>query len=256
MGIRDRQRRIIEHVGEVGVASVAELALMYGVSEMTIRRDIEHLDKSKLLTKVKGGAQRREEVVQFHEAHLRARMKLNVEAKQRLAERAVTMVNTGDTVFLDGSTTIICLARSLARSNQNITVITNSLLVSLELADAKNVQLINPGGLLDQETFTLRPIGVEETTFEYHVKKAFLSCTALMVEEGTYENSVFNIALKRNVVRNADAVYLLADSSKLGLRALHRVIGIDDIDVLVTEKALTEEQNAQLQRRNIAVYIA
>jgi len=256
MGIRDRQRRILEHVGEVGVASVKELARMYGVSEMTIRRDIEHLDRSKLLTKVKGGAQRREEVVQFHEAHLRARMKLNVEAKQRVAEKAATMVKAGDTVFLDGSTTIICLARSLARSDQNITVITNSLLVSLELADTKNVQLINPGGLLDHETFTFCPTGVEDTAVEYHVKKAFLSCTALMVDEGTYENSVFNIALKRNVVRNADAVYVLVDSSKLGQRALHRVIGIDEIDVLVTEETLTEEQNAQLRRRNIAVHIA
>jgi DeoR/GlpR family transcriptional regulator of sugar metabolism len=254
MGIRDRQRRIIEHVTKVGVASVEELSQLFGVSEMTIRRDIEHLDRSNLVMKVKGGAQRRGEIVLFHEAHLRARMKLNVEAKQRLAEKAATMVESGDSVFLDGSTTIICLARALARADQSITVITNSVLVSLELADTRHVQLINPGGVLDRDTFTFSPVAGEEAFVEYHVKKAFLSCAAIMIDEGTYENSVFNIGIKRNVVRNAETVYLLVDASKLGQRALHRVIGIDEIDVIVTENVLTEEELARLKRRNIAVH--
>ena len=154
MPIRGRQQRLLEYVNNSGIASVQDLSELYKVSIMTIRRDIDHLAKSRLLTKVKGGAQRLEESTKFSEAHLRARMKMNVVAKQNLAEKAATFIEPGDTLFLDGSTTIIFLAQILAESNKELTVVTNSVLVALELADAEDIRLISTGGLFDRETFS------------------------------------------------------------------------------------------------------
>ena len=256
MAIRDRQRMILEHVNQVGVASVHGLALRFGVSEMTIRRDVVHLARSNLLTKVKGGAQRLDELGRFHEAHLRARMGVRVEAKRRLAEEAATLVEPGDTLFLDGSTTIVSLARVLAAANPAITVVTNSALVALELADAQCVRLICLGGLFDHETFCFCPTSGEEEPLPYHVRKAFLSCTGFVVTEGTFENSVFNMAMKRKVVRSAETVHVLVDASKLDRRALNRVVGIDEIDVVVTEVGLSEAHAKALSSQRIQVVLA
>ena len=255
MSVRSRQQRLLQHVNTVGVASVAELARLCGVSEMTIRRDVDHLDRSKLLMKVKGGAQRLEEVVRFHEAHLRTRMTMNVASKQRIAARAAGLIAAGDTIFLDGSTTIICLARLLAQTDQEITVVTNSVLVELELAGAKNIRLIGLGGIFDHETFSLCPMDEGADLAGCHVKKAFLSCTAFAVEEGTFENSTFNMAIKRRVARSAETICLLVDVSKLGQKALHRVLDTGDIDVLVTEDSLEDAALDALSRRGVAVYL-
>ncbi len=254
MSIRSRQQQLLEHVNAVGVASVGDMAGLYGVSEMTIRRDIDHLGRSGLLRKVKGGAQRLEESARFHEAQLRARMTMNVPAKRRIAERAADFIAPGDTVFLDGSTTIICLAQVLARTNPQITAVTNSVLVELELAEAGNVRLIGLGGIFDHDTFSFCPMDGADAPGGYHVRKAFLSCTGLDVEEGTFENSVFNMAIKRKVVRSAETIYLLADADKLGRRALNRVLDIDEIDVLITEDTLAPDAAASLAAAGVAVH--
>ncbi|MDY6912937.1 MAG: DeoR/GlpR family DNA-binding transcription regulator [Planctomycetota bacterium] len=255
MPIRSRQQRLLKHVNAVGVASVQDLSRLYDVSEMTIRRDIDHLSRSRLLAKVKGGAQRLEESAKFHEAHLRARMKLNIAAKQRLAEKAATLVEHGDTLFLDGSTTIICLAEVLARLAKEITVITNSVLVALELAEARNIRLVSLGGLFDYETFSFSPMDEDDALKGYHVKKAFLSCTGLILAKGTYENAVFNMAVKRKAARSAKTVCLLVDAGKLEQRAFSLVLDIDEIDELVTEDVLTREQLDFLAGKNIRTYL-
>jgi DeoR/GlpR family transcriptional regulator of sugar metabolism len=78
----------------------------------------------------------------------------------------------------------------------------------------------------------------------------------MMPDEGTYENSAFNIAIKRSVVQNAETVILLVDSSKLGKKALHHVVGIDDVDAIFTEKAPLEEQAARLRQNGVAIHLA
>ena len=252
--VRSRQQHILEHVNRVGVAGIGDLAELCGVSEMTVRRDIEHLARSHLLAKVKGGAQRLDQSARFHEAHLRTRMGLNIPAKQRIAEVAAGFIDPGDAIFLDGSTTIICLAQILARSAPEITVVTNSVLVELELAEARNIRLIALGGIFDCETFSVCPMDDEETLAGYHVKKAFLSCTGLEVGEGTFENSIFNMAIKRKVARSAETIYLLADASKLGRRALNRVLDTEDIDVLITDEPLSPERASALAAKDVTVH--
>jgi len=140
--MRQRQQKIVGHVEKVGIASLAELAQLFDVSEFTIRRDIDYLAKSHLVAKVKGGAQRIETPSQFREAHLPGRMQINLGQKERIAARAIEFIRPGDTVFLDGSSTIACLARAVARSCHDITVVTNSILVALELSEATEIRLV------------------------------------------------------------------------------------------------------------------
>ncbi|MCK4998244.1 MAG: DeoR/GlpR transcriptional regulator, partial [Anaerohalosphaera sp.] len=128
--MRQRQQKIVEHVNKVGIASFDELAEMYSVSPFTIRRDVDYLGKAHLLVRVKGGAQRIESPKQFRETQLPNRIQLNPVEKEMIADKAMQFIEPGDSIFLDGSSTIHWLAKNLAQLNPEITVVTNSVLIS------------------------------------------------------------------------------------------------------------------------------
>ncbi len=233
--MRERQQKIVEHVQKTGIASHKELAEMFGVSPFTIRRDIDYLAQSRLLAKVKGGAQRIETPTQFREARLPNRMHINVTAKEKIAAKAIEFIHPGDTIFLDGSSTITCLARRIAGVLHNITVVTNSILVALELSEATDIRLIGLGGIFDHETFSYVGFDTDIPSESFHVDKAFFSCTGLVPEQGTFENAAFNRNTKRAVAELATAVFLLVDAGKFGRPALVHVLDTSQIDTIITD---------------------
>ena len=246
--MRQRQQGIFQHVEKMGIASLGELADMFGVSEFTIRRDIDYLARSRLLLKVKGGAQRIETPSHFREARLPNRMEINLAQKERIAERALAFIEPGDTLFLDGSSTIVCLARAMAGAVRDVTVLTNSILVSLELCEAADIRVIGLGGVFDRETFSYVGFDDDSAAAEpFHVEKAFFSCTGFSGDLGTFENAAFNRSTKRLMARYADKVFLLIDSSKFGRHALARVLDVDQIDTLIADKLDSADTQRQLQ---------
>lgn len=253
--MRERQQKIVEYVNKVGIASFADLAQLYGVSPFTIRRDIDYLSQSRLLSKIKGGAQRIETPSQFREARLPNRMRINLNQKERIAEKALELIRPGDTIFLDGSSTIACLARLLAKNSRDITVVTNSILITLELSEATNIRLIGLGGIYDPETLSFIGFDAGEDAGSIYIEKAFFSCTGLIPEEGTFENAAFNRNTKRLIAQRANQVYLLLDSSKVGQRALNRVLNINEIDVLITEKPFSTDEQAVLTDDHVEVHV-
>ncbi len=251
--MRQRQQKIVEHVNKVGIASFDELAEMYSVSPFTIRRDVDYLGKAHLLVRVKGGAQRIESPKQFRETQLPNRIQLNPVEKEMIADKAMQFIEPGDSIFLDGSSTIHWLAKNLAQLNPEITVVTNSVLISLELAQANNIRLIGLGGIMDAETYSFVGAYPDSYAESFHINKAFLSSTALIPAEGTYENAAFNGYTKRYAAQRADRVYLLIDSSKFGKKALNRVLRTEQIGVLITEKKVTKEDQSALEDNGVEI---
>ena len=254
--MRERQQKILEHVREVGIASFHDLAEMFGVSSFTIRRDVDYLAQSRLLVRIKGGAQRIETASQFHEPGLPSRLQVNLKQKEKIAEKALEFIFPGDSIFLDGSSTIACLARKLAQGSKNITVITNSVLVALELAENANIRVIGLGGILDGETMSFVGFDADSHANSFYIDKAFFSCTGLILEEGTFENAAFNRNTKLLVAERAQEVYLLLDSSKFGKRALNHVFRTEEIDVLITEKALMPQDQKIMETGRVQVELA
>jgi DeoR/GlpR family transcriptional regulator of sugar metabolism len=129
--IRERQRQILEYVQKSRIASLAQLAKNHEVSEFTIRRDIDYLAENGLLAKIKGGAKAIETPLQVKEAKITHRLQTNIAEKEIIARRGIEEIKPGDTLFLDGSSTIVTLARFIAKQCTDITVVTNSILISL-----------------------------------------------------------------------------------------------------------------------------
>lgn len=254
-----RQQHLLDYVRQKGLASYEEMAELFKVSTFTIRRDVDYLSRGRLVARVKGGAQRIETPGQFSEAHLPSRMQINLAAKEKIAQKAVEFISPGETIFLDGSSTIACLARVMARVCRNITVVTNSILVALELSEAPDIRLIGLGGIFDRETFSyvgFDPEAPAEALEAFYVDKAFFSCTGFVPEEGTYENAAFNRTTKRLVAQRAKKVFCLIDSSKFGHRALARVLDIGQINTVITEKLDDSAIATNLQARQVEPIVA
>jgi DeoR family fructose operon transcriptional repressor len=250
--MRERQRKIVEFVEKSGIASLADLAQLHGVSEFTIRRDIEYLAQSRLLAKIKGGAQRIETPSQFREAKLPSRLQINLTQKQAIANKAIEFIHSGETIFIDGSSTTICLARAMVKSCHGVTVVTNSILIALELSEASDITLIGMGGVFDKETFSY--VGFDTNTPNqetFYVDKAFFSCAGFDPKLGTFENTAFNCTIKRQMAQQADKVFLLMDASKFNRHALIRVLNPEQINTLITEKADPPQIREQLAQQNI-----
>ncbi len=248
--MRQRQQKIVEYIEKTGIASLEDLAKMFGVSTFTIRRDIDYLSQARLLVRIKGGARRIETPSHFRETSLPSRMQINLAAKEKIALKALEFIHPGDNIFLDGSSTITCLARTMAQSCRHITVLTNSILVALELSEASDIRLVGLGGVFDKETFSFVGFDSDYPTDAFHVDKAFFSCAGFVPGEGTFENAAFNRNTKRLVARHADKVYLLIDSSKFAQRALNMVLNTSQIDVIVTEKKLAADMAETIYETN------
>jgi len=253
--MRQRQQKIVEHINKVGIASFEDLGKLFDVSPFTIRRDVDYLDKAHLLVRVKGGAQKIESPAQFRETQIVNRGQINPKEKEMLADCAMQFIQPGDSIFLDGSTTVSWLARNLLKLDPEITIVTNSLLISLELATAQNIRLIGLGGVFDTETYSFVGFEPDGQSDSFHINKAFFSCTCLIPKEGTYENAAFNARTKRFASGRADEVYVLADSSKLGKKALIRVLETSRIDMLITDKPLKEEDLRAFENNNVKVVL-
>jgi DeoR/GlpR family transcriptional regulator of sugar metabolism len=255
--IRVRQQKIVDYVHAKGITSLAELAQLFNVSEFTIRRDIDYLAGSHLLEKIKGGAKRIETPSQFREAALTSRMRIKVREKEIIAERALAYIEPGDTLFLDGSSTIITLARALANAPREVTVVTNSTLIALELAESPKITLVSLGGIFDHDTYSfVFPENDQSTNPAYYPNKAFLSCAGFIPEEGTFENAARNSPVKRQIAAAAQHVYLLIDSEKFNRRALTRVLNTDQIDAIITDMMPGRTVERVLQAAGISLTTA
>ena len=251
--MRQRQQKILEHIQEVGIASIADLAQMFDVSPFTIRRDINYLGQARLLAQVKGGAQRIETPGHFREARLPKRMQINLPAKEKIAQAALQFIQPGDTIFLDGSSTIICLARAIAATCRDLTIVTNSVLVTLEMSEAPDIRVMGLGGVLDRETFSYVAFDTDALAESLHLDKAFFSCTGFVPDSGTFENAAFNRPTKRLIAQHADKVFLLIDSSKFGRHALAGVLSTAQLDVVITENLPNQQTIKKLSTQNVQV---
>ena len=168
----ERQKRILELLKDNGAVLVGDLAALLGVTEETIRRDLEKLEAQKSLIRTHGGALPLEE--NTADLSLEERKNKNVESKKALARAAAQFIQSGDTIFLDASTTTFYLAHEI-RSMKNVTVITTSLRVMTELAGVEGIKVIAVGGILSSNMSFVGSLAEESITKNYFASKMFFS---------------------------------------------------------------------------------
>jgi DeoR/GlpR family transcriptional regulator of sugar metabolism len=236
-----RRASILERIQRDGGASVGELAREYGVSSITVHRDLERLARDGLIERIHGGARPTgPAATQIHVAtDWTKRLRKSLPEKQAIAARAAEFVEDGGTVFLDSSTTSLALARHLSRHQPRaLTLVTNSPAIALELHAAAIDVVVTPGEV-DQ---TLRMIGgrwAAEFLAGLNIEVAFVSAGGVTLEHGlTTTRRTLADTLRAALASSAKGIGLI-DSSKFGLSALLTIARPEDLDAVVVDDGLS-----------------
>lgn len=251
-----RQQAIVEQVDALGTCSYADLAQCLGVSEMTIRRDVDKLAAQGQLIKTLGGVQTAHAAKHLYESPVQQRLPIQRLEKEQIAREALAELAPRQTIFLDGSTTCLVLARHLAKRLEGLTVVTPSALVALEFGPGTSHTVLSLGGQFDPTSACFAGPTAEEVARRFFVDVAFFSTKGFLPEEGTFESSMATFRVKQIIAEQAARVVLLVDHSKFGQRALCKVLGIDQLHEVITDAATPPEAVAPLRQRGVAVRIA
>ncbi len=247
----ERQQKIVETLNQVGAVSVSKLSEELGVTEETVRRDLEKLEAQELLRRTHGGALPIDDG--SYELSLQKRRETNTEAKKKLAKAAVALIATGDTIFLDASTTTYYMAREIKRMKLNVTVISNSLFVVNELSDAENVKMIAVGGLVGQNQSFVGRFAENCIEENYFANKMFFSSKGAVLENGILESNEQECAIKQQMLKNSNKHYYLCDKSKIGRVGFIKLAGFDEVDSFITEGEVEPEWREVFDEHGVEV---
>jgi DeoR/GlpR family transcriptional regulator of sugar metabolism len=236
-------------IRDSGIIRIEDLCRQLKVSPATVRRDLDQLERSGAVRRVHGGAVSVES--RLDEPLFEDKTSLAVREKRQIAEAALGFIEPGDTVYLDGGSTVLELAR-LLRERTNLTVVTNSLHAAHELS-GRGPRLIVIGGELRRLSQTLVGPLTRLVLHELHLDKAFMGTIGFAPKEGLTTTDPSEGFTKEVVMGQARQVILLADSSKAGKVSFASAGRWDQVHVLITDKRLPKEFAVELAKMEIKV---
>ena len=246
----ERRNQIIQQVRTQSRVLVSELAVHYNVTEETIRRDLEKLEREGYVQRSYGGAVGCDSEKKELSNSLRRRK--NAKAKEKIAHIISTLIQDGDHLLFDDSSTAYYAARALITAKkQQLTVITNSIDILGALAGVQGIRVISTGGVLEDNGCGLMGCRAEETVRSYYVDRAIISCKSLDISRGFTNATDESAQIKRTMMENAKQVILAADSSKWDRVAFAQIGALSQVDVLVTEKDPEAEWKEALTRHGV-----
>jgi DeoR/GlpR family transcriptional regulator of sugar metabolism len=246
-----RRRRLLELITRQGYATLDELVRVIGVSESTIRRDLETLDLSGSIKRTHGGAIYPGEVRSM--PAFEERTATAAAEKRAIGLAAAGLLDDGDTVLLDGGTTTMEVARALV--GRRLQVVTNSLPIAQLLASSQQTDLILIGGYIYPRTgVALGPLAIA-TMQSIRVRTAILGAGGI-VAEGIYNSNSLLVETERQMMCCGQEVMIVADHTKFGRLALARLCGLEDVDQVVVDSALTDQDRAMLEAAGVSLHEA
>lgn len=246
-----RRQRILSLLREEPGITVARLASLLGVSPGTIRNDLNVLEEQGHVERVHGGAVLKERETYLDPAYAQ-RLRVNQHAKEWIARRAAEMIENGDAILLDASTTVYHMVPHL-QDFRNLTIVTNGIQVGLSLAQNPTHTVILTGGVINPQSLSVAGQLGQDILDDLHIKTAFVSATGFSLEAGLTESDIQQAQIKRKMIHAAQRVVALVDSSKFGKVSLAPFARPEQISHIITDCGLQPHWIGQLQRAGIAV---
>jgi DeoR/GlpR family transcriptional regulator of sugar metabolism len=238
----ERRQRLVRFLRERPGIKVTELAECLNVSQGTIRNDLRALGQ---IVRVRGGAVIRNSH-QYATPCFAARVQVHAEAKARIASRAVDMIEDGDSIILDASSTVFAMIPYLQRLH-NLTIVTNGIEAGLALAKNSSHTVILVGGVLRPDgTSVVGHLGAK-TLEDLHIKTAFVSCSGFTLQAGLTEIDIQEVLIKRRMIGCAERVVALIDSHKFGRVDLTSFAGLEQISRILTDSDVDPQFVEQLR---------
>jgi len=251
MLVEQRRSRLLELVRGRRFATLPELAEVLAVSESTIRRDVEQLEEQGSARRIHGGVLYAGTSPML--PHFEARQAARWEQKKVIAEWTARLVEDGDTVLLDGGSTTYEVARLLV--GRPLHVVTNSLPLANLFASDTNSDLVMVGGNICPRTGVAQGPLADQMIAALRVRKTILSVAAVH-EEGFFNNNLMLVETERTMMKAAEGVIVVVDSSKFGRQSLARLCGLDAVQTLVVDDGIDQRWRERLLAAGVDLRVA
>jgi len=252
LSVAERRQGILNRVTEAGRASVAELSQAFGLSEVTIRADLQALAKSDLLLRTHGGAVALNSGSQYLSLNLRRLQQ--TQEKAHIGAAAAELIHDGDAVFLDSSSTALAIAQCL-RDRRYLTVVTNGLAIAQELLGAAGVSVLVVGGALRRDTASLVGVDGLDILKRVNLSKGFFGSHGISTEEGLTDVSADEAEVKQVVVQMVREVVAVVDRTKWGRVGVASFAPARAIDKIITDSDAPSELVEQLRATGAEVIL-
>ena len=250
--LEERRQEIVSRINRNGRVSVTELSRQLGVSEVTIRADLQALVERDLIIRTHGGAIPAKGNV--YDLALNRRRQQQVTEKSRIGQAAAAMVADGDAILLDSSSTALTIAPHL-KNRRQLTIITNSLAVAQTVQDWPSITVVMPGGTLQNDTASLIGIDGLEILRKYNIQRGFFGAHGLALVEGLTDVSAEEAEVKREMVAMCRQTIALLDSTKWGRVGLASFAQLKEIDTIITDADAPAELLEQVSGFGIQVMV-
>lgn len=244
----ERRNLILDKLQKEKKVVVSELSELFGVSEETIRRDLDKLDKEGLAVKSYGGAVLNENGNM--DMPFNVRKKTNLPGKRVIGELIAGLVGDGEHIIVDPSTTAVFIVKAL-RKKRDLTIITNSIEVLVELDDADGWDVISTGGSLRGDYLALVGPRAQESIGSFNADKVILSCKGIDLEKGITDANELFAQAKRTMLESSVQKILAVDRTKFDKVAFAKICDLADIDLLVTDVKPSEKWLEYLEKKGI-----
>jgi DeoR/GlpR family transcriptional regulator of sugar metabolism len=250
----ERLNKIVSMLKEHGSVNVQDLSKLFGVTPMTIRRDLEELETKNSISRIYGGAIYHLEKERNNELPSVTRMKLMRDEKLRIAKKTAEMVRKDETIFLGSGTTTLYVAREL-QNREDITVVTNSLIILNELATRSKMNLIVIGGFLRRSEYSIIGHLANEMIKDLHVDKLIISMRGIHSRFGLTSNHPQELLTDRLLMGISDNIIIVADHTKIGHVAASRTAHLTPPLTIVTTENASPEMVEAIIRKGIRVIL-
>lgn len=247
----ERRAKILEILDELNKVNVTDLSQELKVSEVTIRNDLDKLEKNKLLVRAHGGAFKTSNLA----LAVSEKKSINRELKRKIGKKAVSLIQENDSIILDSGTTTFEISSNLGKF-KSVTVITNALDIVNNLAQFKDLKVYMPGGFLKEFSMSLVGPMAERNLRQLYCNKLFLGVDGIRPDVGFFTHHMEEAYLNQIMIEIAEEVIVVADSTKFRKTGLAFIHGFEKVDMIITDSGITEEELKLLKKNNVKVVIA
>lgn len=246
--MNERQREILKNVSTDSKVSVNELVQRFKVSAVTIRQDLNLLENEGFLKRVHGG-------VAFRDSDdISRRLAVNFENKLKIANKASTYVETGETILIEGGSTNAILAKEISKK-EGITVITPNIYIAREFRKSNGNSIILLGGIYQRESESLIGSLTRLCIDNVNFKKAFIGVDGFSIETGFTSKDMMRAEIAGYIAKRSDELFILTDSSKFGKIELTKLFDAGEVDYLITDEGLPQKERLYLEKKGINVIV-
>jgi DeoR/GlpR family transcriptional regulator of sugar metabolism len=252
--MKDRLFNLKEFIDKNGKVTLHELECAFpNVSSMTLRRDLVRLEEDNQVLRIPGGALSVDSVLRAKEADFSERINYNVAEKLEIAEKAVQLVERKSCIFIDGGSTTTYFARALP--DDSFYILTNALVIAETILRKEKPTVTLLGGDLRKNTFITVGNTCLEDIEKINIQAAVMTATGFIKDIGGFTcGNQAEADVKRSVIKKADFVIMLLDSSKVNKKTPYTFAYLSDVNCMVVDKNFSKELKNNIEQRGIKVY--